>query len=196
MNRKNPKVDAFLQRTKQWQAEMQELRSILLAAPLTEELKWGKPCYTFQNHNLFAIGGFKESCALLLFQGGLLKDEHHILIKPGEETQAGRMIRFTHVREIVKLKRILKAYIAEAIAAEQAGLKVKLKKITERAIPAELQAQFAKLPRFKSAFQALTPGRQRAYLLHFSAAKQSTTRAARIEKCRPQILAGKGLKDR
>ena len=191
----NPKVDAFLKRAKKWQEESEELRRILLDSPLTEELKWGQPCYTFQNKNIVLIGGFKNYCALLFFKGALLTDPKGILVKISENTQAGRQIRFTNLREIVKLEKILKAYIHEAIEAEKAGLKVKLKKHSEYIIPEELQRKLDEIPALKTAFHALTPGRQKAYIFHFSKPKQSKTRASRVEKCIPQILNGKGLLD-
>jgi uncharacterized protein YdeI (YjbR/CyaY-like superfamily) len=195
MSKLNPKVDAYLRRAKKWREEMAELRRIILNCPLTEELKWRAPCYTFQNSNVVLIGAFKEYCVLSFVKGALLKDAKRILVKPGENTQAVRVIRFTEVREITKIEPTLKAYLHEAIEVEKAGLKVKLKKITERKIPEELQDKFAENPVLKSAFRALTPGRQRAYLLHFSAAKQSKTRTSRIEKCTPRILKGNGLAD-
>jgi uncharacterized protein YdeI (YjbR/CyaY-like superfamily) len=196
MNRMNPKVDEYLKKAKRWQAEMEELRTILLDCQLTEELKWGKPCYTFQNSNVVLIVPFKEACALLLTKGALLKDEGGILIRPTENTRAARQIRFTDVREISKLEPVLKAIIHEAIEVEKAGLHVDFKATSELPIPEELQNKLDEVPAFKIAFDALTPGRQRAYLLHFSAPKQSKTREARIEKCLPQILNGKGLNDR
>jgi len=191
----NPKVDAILRKSEKWQEETKKLRKILLDFPLTEELKWGKPCYALQENNIVLIQGFKEYCALLFFKGALLKDAKGILVKPGENTQAARQMRFTHLREIVQLEPVVKAYVQEAIQAEKAGLKVRLKKITEFDLPEELQNKLKELPALKTAFHALTPGRQRAYLLHFSAAKQSKTRESRIEKCIPQILKGKGLND-
>jgi uncharacterized protein YdeI (YjbR/CyaY-like superfamily) len=194
-NRMNPKVDTFLRQAKKWQQEMKKLRTILLDCGLTEELKWGKPCYTFQETNIVLILGFKESCALLLCQGALLKDSKGILIQTTENTQAARQIRFTNIREIIAMETVLKAYMQEAIDAEKAGLKVIYKKIAEHKIPEEFQNQLDRSPALKTAFQALTPGRQRAYLLYFSAPKQSKTREARIEKYRPLILDGKGLTD-
>jgi uncharacterized protein YdeI (YjbR/CyaY-like superfamily) len=196
MKRMNPKVDAFFSRAKTWQEELQKLRMILLDCQLTEELKWGKPCYTFQDSNLIIILPLKEHCALLFCKGVLLKDTDGILITPGENTQAARQLRFTNVREIVEMEPILKAYIFEAIAAEKAGLKVNYKKNTELIFPDELQNKLEESPALKAAFAALTPGRQRAYNIHFSAPKQSKTRESRIEKCRQQILNGKGLNDR
>ena len=193
-SRKNPRVDAYLSNAEQWREEMVKLRTILLDCGLTEELKWGKPCYTFQKSNILIIQGFKEYCALMFCKGALLKDASGILIKPGENTQAARQIRFTNVREIIEMETILKAYINEAIAAEKAGLKVNCKKNPEP-IPEELQNKLDEIPALKTAFKALTPGRQRAYILYFSAAKQSKTRESRIEKCMQQILNGKGLND-
>ena len=174
---------------------MQKLRTIILDCPLTEEVKWRVPCYTFQGSNIVFIGGFKESCVLSFVKGVLLKDAKGILIQQTENSQSVRMIRFTNVRQIVELEPILKAYINEAIAVEKAGLKVKLKKITEFKIPEELQNKLDEIPALKTAFAALTPGRQRAYILYFSAAKQSKTRESRVEKCMQQILNGKGLDD-
>jgi uncharacterized protein YdeI (YjbR/CyaY-like superfamily) len=191
----NPKVDGFFKKSKQWQEELQKLRTIILASPLTEELKWSKPCYSFQKSNVVIIIPLKETCALMFCKGALLKDAHRILTKPGENTQAGRWIKFTSLREIVKLATVLKAYIGEAIEAEKAGLKVDYKKTSEFKIPVELKNKFAEIPALKTAFNTLTPGRQRAYLLYFSAAKQSKTRESRIEKWLPQILKGKGLND-
>ena len=191
----NPKVDVYLSKAKQWQKEVQKLRVILLDCRLTEEFKWGKPCYTFQEGNIVAILLLKAHCALLFFKGGLLKDANDLLIKPTENTEAGRQMRFTKVREIVEREAILKAYIGEAIAAEKAGLEVKIKKPAELKIPEEFQNQLAATPALKTAFAALTPGRQRSYIFYFSAPKQSKTRASRVEKCMPQILKGKGLTD-
>jgi uncharacterized protein YdeI (YjbR/CyaY-like superfamily) len=188
----NPKVDGFLRKSKKWRAEMEKLRMIILDCQLTEELKWGKPCYTFQKSNIVIIQGFKEFCALLFCEGALLKDPKGVLKKFG--WQAARRIPFTNVREIVKMEPILKAYIREAMAAEKAGLKVVLKKNPEP-IPKELQNKLDEIPALKAAFGALTPGRQRGYILYFSAAKQSKTRESRVEKCMRQILNGKGLND-
>jgi uncharacterized protein YdeI (YjbR/CyaY-like superfamily) len=188
----NPKVDFFFSKAKKWQKEFQKLRMIILACGLTEELKWGKPCYTFQNSNIVIIQGFKEFCALLFCNGALLKDPNGILRKFG--WQAARRVPFTNVREIVEMEPILKAYIHEAIEAEKAGLKVDFKKNPEP-IPEELQNKLDEIPALKTAFDALTPGRQRGYILYFSAAKQSKTRESRVEKCMQQILDGKGLND-
>jgi uncharacterized protein YdeI (YjbR/CyaY-like superfamily) len=191
----NPKVDGFFTKAKKWQEELKELRTIILDCQLTEELKWGTPCYTFQNSNIVLIHVFKEYCALLFFKGVLLKDANRILIQQTKNVQAARQIRFTHVREIVELEPILKAYIHEAIEVEKAGLKVTLKQTSEYPIPAEFQKQLDAIPALKTAFDALTPGRQRAYIFYFSAPKQSKTRESRIKKCLPQILNGKGLND-
>jgi uncharacterized protein YdeI (YjbR/CyaY-like superfamily) len=191
----NPQVDAFFRATKEWREESIKLRAIILDFPLTEELKWNKPCYSHAGSNLLIIQAFKGYCALMFCKGALLKDAHRILVKPGENTQAARQARFTSISEIVKLKTILKAYIQEAIAAEKAGLKVTFKKITDFKAPEELQAKLDANPALKKAFQSLTPGRQRHYFLHISSAKQSSTRTARVEKCIPQILKGKGFND-
>jgi uncharacterized protein YdeI (YjbR/CyaY-like superfamily) len=191
----NPKVDAFLSQTKQWREEFEKLRAIVLDCGLTEEFKWIHPCYTLAGGNVVLIHGFKEYCALLFMKGALLKDARGILVQQTENVQAARQVRFTHVREIVKLEPVLKAYIQEAMAAEKAGLQVKLKKTSEFKMPDEFKQKLEAVPALKAAFQALTPGRQRGYLLYFSAAKQSATREARVEKCAPQILKGKGLDD-
>jgi uncharacterized protein YdeI (YjbR/CyaY-like superfamily) len=191
----NPKVDKYLSKVKQWREELKKLRMIILNCELAEELKWGKPCYAFQKSNIVIIIPLKESCALMFCKGALLKDVHGILLKAGEHTQAGRWIKFTNVREIVKMKTILKAYIHEAIEAERAGLKVNYKKTSDFMIPEEFKSKLDKNAALKTAFKALTPGRQRAYLIYFSGAKQSKTREARVEKCMPQILKGKGLND-
>ena len=195
MNRMNPKVDFYFSKAKKWQEEFEKLRTIILDCGLTEELKWGCPCYTFEKTNIVLIHGFKEYCALLFFKGALLKDPKGILIQQTKNVQSGRQIRFTSVREIVKMKPILKAYIYEAIEVEKAGLKVNFKKTTEFIIPEEFQDKLDEIPALKTAFDALTPGRQRAYVLYFSAPKQSKTREARIGKFMQQILSGKGLND-
>jgi uncharacterized protein YdeI (YjbR/CyaY-like superfamily) len=195
MNSKNPKVDVFISKSKQWPREFQRLRKIILGCGLTEELKWGKPCYTYQKSNIVIIQGFKEYCALMFFKGALLHDANGILTRIGEHTQAGRQIRFTNVREIVETEPILKAYIKEATEAEKAGLKVKLKKTSDFKIPEEFRSKLDESPALKTAFKSLTPGRQRAYLFHFAAPKQSRTREARIAKYVHQILKGKGLND-
>ena len=194
MNKTNPKVDFFFRKGK-WQEEFEELRKICLASDLTEELKWGCPCYTFQKRNIVLIHGFKEYCALLFFKGALLKDDKGILIQQTKNVQAARQARFTSLREVVKLRSVLKAYIKEAVAAESAGLKVNFKKTAEFPIPAEFQNKLNENPALKTSFKALTPGRQRAYILYFSSPKQTKTRESRVEKCVPQILVGKGLND-
>lgn len=178
-----------------WQAELAALRALVLASGLMEEVKWGVPCYTFENGNVVLIHAFKEYCGLLFFKGALLKDAKGILIQQTKNVQAARQLRFTDVREIATNETTIKAYIQEAIAVEKAGLKVSLKKTAEFAMPAEFQAKLDESPALKTAFEALTPGRQRAYLLHFAAAKQAKTREARVEKCMPLILSGKGLLD-
>src|SRR5882762_420601 len=195
MNSMNPKVDWFFSKAGKWQKELEQLRTIILDCDLIEELKWGVPCYTFQKSNIVLIHGFKEYCALLFFKGALLNDAKRILIQQTKNVQAARQIRFTNVREIVKMKPILKAYIYEAIEVEKAGLKVSLKKTTDFIIPEEFQKQLDKIPALKTAFKALTPGRQRGYILYFSQPKQSKTREVRVEKCVRQILNGKGLND-
>jgi uncharacterized protein YdeI (YjbR/CyaY-like superfamily) len=191
----NSKVDAFLSRTEKWRPEFKKLRTIALACGLTEELKWGQPCYTFQDKNIVLMHGFKEYCALLFFKGSLLKDPQGILIQQTENVQAGRQIRFTSAREIASMEPALKAYIHEAIEVEKAGLKVKHKSTADFKVPEEFQSKLDEMPALKTAFSALTPGRQRGYLFYFSAAKQSKTRAERVEKYMPQILKGKGLDD-
>jgi uncharacterized protein YdeI (YjbR/CyaY-like superfamily) len=194
-SRKNPLVDEYLSNAKKWRKEMEKLRTIFLGSQLTEELKWGKPCYTFQAANVVIILPLKEYCALLFCKGALLKDTHGILVKAGENTQAARQIRLTHLREIVEKESILKAYVHQAIEVEKAGLEVVYKKTTDYKIPEELQKKLEGNPALKTAFTSLTPGRQRGYLLYFSAAKQSKTRESRVEKCMPLILKGKGLND-
>ena len=179
-----------------WQVELKALRPILLNCGLTEELKWKMPCYTFENNNVVLMSAFKEYCALSFFKGALLKDPQGILEKPGENTQAARLIRFTNVQQIVDLAPVISAYIAEAIAVEKAGLTVEFKQVDELAIPAELQAKFDDDPAFQMAFEALTPGRQRGYILHFAGAKQSSTRTSRIEKYTQKIFDGQGMYDR
>ncbi|MCL9635845.1 YdeI family protein [Bacillus zanthoxyli] len=191
----NPKVDEFLTKAKKWKEEYETLRKIVLDCELTEDFKWMNPCYTFEEKNIVLIHGFKEYCALLFPKGALLRDSHGVLIQQTENVQGARQIRFTNVQEIAKKEAILKAYIYEAIEVEKAGLKVKAKKPEELIIPEELQHKFDEIPALKDAFTTLTPGRQRAYILHFSAAKQSKTRASRVEKCIPNILNGKGLND-
>ena len=191
----NPKVDEFLTKSKKWKEEYETLRKIVLDCELTEDFKWMNPCYTFEKKNIVLMHGFKEYCALLFPKGSLLQDSHGILIQQTENVQGARQIRFTNVQEIVEKEEVLKAYIYEAIEVEKAGLKVKSKKPEELIIPEELQHKFDEIPALKTAFTTLTPGRQRAYILHFSAAKQSKTRESRVEKCIPNILNGKGLND-
>ncbi|SEM44469.1 Uncharacterized conserved protein YdeI, YjbR/CyaY-like superfamily, DUF1801 family [Chitinophaga rupis] len=191
----NPKVDFYFAKSEKWPKELKQLRTIALECGLTEELKWGCPCYTHQNSNIVLIHEFKEYCAYLFFKGVLLNDTNGILIQQTENVQSARQIRFTNVKEIVEMKDILKTYIYEAIAVEEAGLKVTLKKTSEFNVPEEFQKKLDKMPALKKAFEALTPGRQRAYLFHFSQPKQSKTREARVEKYLKQILSGKGLDD-
>ncbi|WFA05859.1 YdeI family protein [Bacillus sp. HSf4] len=191
----NPKVEEFLSRATKWKKEFEKLRHIVLDCELTEEFKWMHPCYTFNNKNIVLIHGFKEYCALLFHKGALLKDPHGILVQQTENIQAARQIRFKNVEEIIELETILKAYIHEAIEVEKAGLEVDFKKNTEYQIPEELQKKFEEIPGLKAAFEGLTPGRQRAYILYFSQAKQSKTRESRVEKYVQNILDGKGLKD-
>jgi len=191
----NPKVDFFFSKDTKWQKEYEKLRMIILDCGLTEELKWGCPCYTFEKRNIVLIHGFKEYCALLFFKGALLDDPNGILIQQTENVQSARQIRFTNIREINKMEKILKAYTYEAIEVERAGLKVKLKKTSEYKIPEEFQKQLDKKPALKKAFDALTPGRQRQYIFYFSQPKQSKTRESRVEKSLKQILNGKGLDD-
>jgi uncharacterized protein YdeI (YjbR/CyaY-like superfamily) len=191
----NPKVDEYISRAEKWQEELKRLRTIILDCQLTEELKWGVPCYTFQKSNIVLIHVFKEYCAILFIKGALLSDANGILIQQTKDVQAARQIRFTNVREIVMMETILKAYLYEAIEVEKAGLKVNYKKTSEFMIPEEFQNKLDEIPALKTAFNALTPGRQRAYLLYFSAPKQSKTRESRVEKYMQQILNGKGLND-
>ena len=191
----NPKVDWFFAKDTQWQKEYEKLRKIILDCGLIEELKWGCPCYTFENTNIVLIHGFKEYCALLFFKGALLNDPNGILIQQTKNVQSARQIRFTNVRQIVKMEKNLKAYVYEAIEVERAGLKVKLKKTSEFKVPEEFQKRLDKNSSLKKAFDALTPGRQRAYIFYFSQPKQSKTRESRVEKYMKQILNGKGLND-
>ncbi len=205
----NPKVDLYFIdgcgrcalggtpqcKVNRWKEEMKHLRMIVLDCGLTEELKWSVPCYTFRKSNIVIVSAFKEYCALSFFKGALLNDPHGIMDKPGENTQAARLIKFTNLHEIVESEADLKAYIFEAIEVEKTGLKVKMKKTLEYSIPEELQTKLNENPDFKVAFEALTPGRQRGYLLHFSQPKQSKTRVSRIEKCMPRIFEGRGLND-
>jgi uncharacterized protein YdeI (YjbR/CyaY-like superfamily) len=195
MTKKNPKIDAFLRRAKKWRDELTELRRITLDCGLTEELKWYQPCYTVNDKNVIILGGFKDHCVLSFVKGALLKDPKNILITPGPNSQSVRTIQFMSVQEIAKLEPVLQAYIDEAVEVEKNGLKVNLKKITQRKIPEELADVFDENPAFKAAFQKLTPGRQRGYYMYISSAKQSKTRESRVQKCMPQILKGKGLND-
>lgn len=196
----NPKVDFYFTKEKKWQKELEQLRMIILSPKgitkgLTEELKWGVPCYTFEKKNIILIHAFKEYCAVLFHKGVLLKDPKRVLIQQTENVQSARQIRFTGVEEIIKLEPVLKAYINEAIEVEKAGLKVPLKKTTEFTMPEEFKTKLDKNNNLKKSFEALTPGRQRGYLLYFSQAKQAKTRESRIEKYIPQILRGKGIDD-
>ena len=191
----NPKVDWYFSKAQRWQQELQQLRTIILDCQLTEELKWGVACYTYQKSNIVLIHVFKEYCAVLFIKGALLKDAHGLLRQQTESTQATRQIRFTSVEEIGESKAILQAYIYEAVELEEAGLNVNFKQTQEFSFPEEFQKKLDENPALKSAFDALTPGRQRGYILHFSAPKQSKTRKSRIEKCIQQILDGKGLND-
>ena len=195
MINKNPEVDAYLKKAKQWRKEFEKLRTVLLASGLAEVLKWGKPCYAFGKSNVAILQGFKDSCALMFFKGALLKDPKKILERPGENSQAARRIRFSNVQEIIKQESTLTAYIKEAVKAEKTGLQVKFKDITEYKLPEEFQTRLKQNAALETAFNALTPGRQRAYLMYFSSAKQSKTRESRIDKCMPKILKGKGLND-
>ncbi len=192
----NPKLDFFFNNAKKWQEEFEHLRSIVLDCGLTEELKWGKPCYTLEGSNIVLIHGFKDYCALLFHKGALLIDPKGILIQQTENVQSARQIRFTQVQEIVEMEAILKAYIQEAIKVEKGGLKVDFKKTKEYTIPEEFQNKLDENPSLKTAFEALTPGRKRGYLLYFSQPKQSKTKESRVEKCVPKILDGRGLNDR
>ena len=191
----HPTVDEVLAKAKAWKDEMLALREIALDSGLTEDFKWGQPCYTLDGHNVVLIHGFKEYCALLFFKGALMQDPKGILIQQTENVQAGRQIRFTSVQEIVKQKKTLQSYIRNAIEVEKSGLKVPMKKTAEFSFPEELERKMDELPALRTAFEALTPGRQRGYLLHFSSAKQASTRESRIEKCVQRILNGKGLDD-
>ena len=191
----NPKVDFYFSKNEKWQKEIEKLRTIVLDCQLNEELKWGVPCYTFQKSNIVLIHVFKEYCAVLFFKGALLNDANGILVQQTENVQSARQIRFTSLQEVIDLEPVLKTYIYEAIEVEKAGLKVELKKTKEFSIPEEFQKKLNEDTELRTAFHALTPGRQRGYLLHFSAAKQSKTRESRIEKSIPQILNGKGLDD-
>jgi uncharacterized protein YdeI (YjbR/CyaY-like superfamily) len=195
MKETNPKVDWFFEKATQWQPEYQALRKLVLDCGLTEELKWGCPCYTFNQNNVVLIHGFKEYCALLFHKGVLLQDAHGLLIQQTENVQSTRQIRFSDIREIIESQDIIKSYVFDAILVEKSGQKVELKKTTEFKMPEEFQQTLDENPSLKSAFAALTPGRQRAYLLHFSAPKQAKTRLSRIENAMLQIMDGKGLND-
>jgi uncharacterized protein YdeI (YjbR/CyaY-like superfamily) len=191
----NPKVDAFIANANRWQEELKRLRAILLDSELIEEFKWAQPCYTFEGKNVIVISGLKESCALAFFKGVLLKDVHGVLTRPGQHSQTTRWFKFASVREIAEMKSVVKAYIREAIEVEKAGLKVKLKKTSDLKFPEEFEIMLDEFPELRTAFDALTPGRQRAYIYHFSAPKQSKTREARVRRYMPHILKGKGLLD-
>lgn len=191
----NPKVDFYFDEEVKWQKELRKLRAIVLDSPLTEELKWGVPCYTYDNSNVVLLHVFKEYCAILFVKGALLQDPKGILIQQTKNVQSARQVRFTNVREVVKLEKTLKAYLKEAIAVEKSGMKVDFKKTSEFAMPVEFKRQLDQDPALKEAFYELTPGRQRGYLLYFAAPKQSTTREARVEKYRDRIMDGMGLND-
>jgi len=191
----NPEVDFFFNKAGKWQVAYKQLRKLILDCGLSEELKWGKPCYTYKQTNIVLIHEFKEYCALLFHKGALLKDTNNILIQQTENVQAARQIRFTNAQEIAGMEATLKAYIFEAMEVEKAGLKIEFKKTKEYTVPEEFQKKLDETPELKSAFESLTPGRQRGYLLHFSQPKQSKNRTSRIEKCMVQILNGKGLND-
>ena len=196
MNTPNPEVDGYFSRAKKWQEELARLRVLLLDSPLTEELKWYQPCYTLQGKNVLIIHGLKDACALAFLKGALMEDEHGLLTKPGENTQSGRWMKFSSVQEVVGREAIVRAYVQEAVDIERAGREVVMKTTADYAVPEELQRKLDTSPNLRHAFEALTPGRQRGYLLHFATPKQSKTRAARIEKWTPQILNGKGIHDR
>lgn len=191
----NPNVDWYFSKNENWEKEITKLRTIILSCGLTEELKWGSPCYTHEGNNIVLIHVFKEYCAILFFKGALLSDANGILIQQTKNVQSARQLRFTNSKEITKLEKVIKAYVYEAIEVEKAGLKVKLKKVAEYSVPDEFQKRLDKSKTLKAAFEKLTPGRQRGYLLHFSSAKQSATREARVEKYIPKIMAGKGIED-
>jgi uncharacterized protein YdeI (YjbR/CyaY-like superfamily) len=195
MNRTNPKVDFYFENAEKWRMEFERLRSIILACPLIEDLKWGCPCYTFEDKNIILIHGFKDYCAVLFFKGALLKDAKGVLIQQTANVQAGRQIRFTNAQEITEMETILKTYIHEAMDIEKAGLKVNFRQNSELSFPEEFKNKLDADAALKTAFAALTPGRQRAYALYFSAPKQSKTRDSRVEKHIPRILQGKGLDD-
>lgn len=196
MNGTNPKVDHYLAHAKSWQQELAQLRAIILDCKLTEELKWGVPCYTLNGANVVLVHVFKAYCAVLFFKGALLKDPEGILVQQTKNTQASRQIRFTNLQEVMEKKAAVKAYVKEAMAVEKSGLKVNFKSTEAFDMPEEFQSKLEDIPALRTAFEALTPGRQRAYLLHFSEPKQSKTKVARVEKCMPKIFSGKGLDDR
>jgi len=191
----SPKVDEYLREARSWQEEFEKLRMTILECGLTEELKWNNPCYMYKNKNIVIIQGFKKYCAVMFFKGALLNDPNGVLVRPGENSQAQRQIRFTDAQEIMEMKTVLKDYVNQAVEVEKSGLEVNFKKTEEFMIPEELQTKFNEMPSLKTAFDTLTPGRQRAYILYFSKAKQSKTREARIEKYMQNILDGKGLND-
>ena len=195
MHKTNPKVDEHLRKAERWQPELKKLRTILLDGPLVEEWKWNKPCYTIQGSNVVVVLSLKESCTLLFCKGALLKDAAGILTQPTENTQGARQLRFSSLRQIDETEPLLRAYLHEAVEAEKAGLEVVYKPTSEYKVPVEFQQELAQSPALQHAFDTLTPGRQRGYLLYFSAPKQSKTRTARVAKCRPQILGGRGLND-
>ncbi len=195
MSEANPEVDFFFIKAKNWQQEYEQLRAIVLACDLVEELKWGVPCYTLDNANVVLIHGFKEYCALLFMKGALMKDPKSILIQQTENVQSARQIRFSDVKQIEKLKTVIKAYVKDAIAVEKSGAKVEFKKATDFVVVEEFQRQLDQSNHLKEAFEALTPGRQKGYLLYFSSAKQSKTRETRVEKAIPKILEGLGIDD-
>lgn len=195
MDASNPKVDDYLRKSEKWGEESRALRKIIRDCGLTEEFKWRQPCYTFENANVVIIQNFKDYCAVMFFKGALLKDPAGILVKPGKHTQAGRQIRYTTIQDVAELEATLKVYVYEAIEVERAGLKVELKTTEEFKIPEEFQTRLVQDPALENAFNALTPGRQRAYIYYFSSAKQSTTRQSRVDKCIPKILNGQGLND-
>ncbi len=195
MSKINPEVDAFFDNAEEWKEEMQYLRMIALDCGLTEALKWRQPCYTFEGCNIVIVSSFKDACVLSFLKGALLSDPNGILVKPGENTQSAKMVRFSNLQEIIGLEPILKIYIKEAIEVEKAGLKIDFKKFTEEDFVEELQQKLQENAEFRTAFEALTPGRQRAYNIHFAEAKQSKTRETRIEKYIPRILSGKGIND-
>ena len=191
----NPKVDFYFDKAKKWQAEIEKMRDMALDCSLTEELKWGVPCYTIGKSNIVLIHTFKDYCAFLFFKGALMKDVKGLLVQQTENVQAARQLRFSSMQDLIELESVIKAYILEAIDIEKSGLKVEMKKPTEFKVAEEFQSKLDVMPALKTAFEALSPGRQRGYLLHFSAPKQSKTREARVEKYIPQILSGKGLDD-